>query len=264
MDLGLDGKISWVLGGSSGIGYASALALAREGSRVAVSARRPPELERAAEAIERESSSQCIAVPVDVTDPGSIRAGAGLVRERLGDVDVLVANAGGPPPGRFDTFEEADMKAAFDLTAASAWQLVRTVLPSMRSRRTGCLVFVTSSATKEVIDGLSLSNMMRPAVVGMAKNLSREVARDGVRVVCVAPGRTDTPRVRVLDEAAARAGGEDPARFRAAREAALPMTRYGRPEEIADVVAFAASERASYLTGVTLLVDGGASTGLLA
>ncbi|MDQ3986045.1 MAG: SDR family oxidoreductase [Actinomycetota bacterium] len=263
MDLGLEGRVAWVLGGSTGIGRAVAFSMASEGARVAISARDEKRLSETADEITRAQKSVCTAVPADVTDPDAIRDAAARIASELGPVDVLVANAGGPPLGTHDSLEDGDFAAAFDLSLRSAWLLARCVIPSMKERRSGCLVFMTSSSVKEVIDGLALSNTMRPAVVGLAKTLSRELGPHGVRVVCVAPGRTETDRVRILDEAAAAATGRSPDEVRRANESSVPLGRYARPEEISDVVAFVASERASYLTGVTLLVDGGASRGVL-
>ena len=263
MDLGLEGRVAWVLGASAGIGRAVASCMAREAARVAISARDEERLVEAAGSISREHGSECLAVPADVTDPRAITDAVERVASELGPVDVLVANAGGPPIGTHDSLGDDDFDAAFNLTLRSAWLLARAVIPSMKERRSGCLIFLTSSSTKEVIDGLALSNTMRPGVVGLARTLARELGPHGVRTVCVAPGRTDTDRVRQLDEAAAAAAGKSPEEVRRSNEDSVPLGRYARPDEIADVVVFAASERASYLTGVTVLVDGGASRGLL-
>ena len=263
MDLGLRGKVSWVLGGSSGIGLAAARSLAAEGAAVALSARSEDRLRDAARAIATDTGGTCVPIPVDVTDPTSITRGADRARSELGDIDILLANAGGPPPGGFDSFEDSNLTDAHELLLASAWRLTKEVVPGMRARGGGCVIFVVSSSTKEVIDGLLLSNTMRPAIAGMAKSLSRELGQDGIRVVCLAPGRIDTPRVRFLDEARAAASGRRGDGVRGESQTVIPLGRYGRPEEIGDVVAFVASERASYLTGTTLLVDGGASKGVL-
>lgn len=263
MDLGLNGKVAWVLGASAGLGRASAFSLAREGVRVAVSSRDGGELERAAAAIADETGSDCIAVPLDVTDGEGLERAAKRVAGELGDVEILIANAGGPPPGDFVSIEEDVMRGAFELTTASAWRLARTVTPAMRKRGSGVIVFLTSGSTKEVIEGLFLSNMMRAAVVGLAKTMSKELGRDGVRVLCVAPGRIDTARVRALDEAAAESSGRSTAEVAASMAERIPLGRYGDPQEFGDVVAFLASERASYMTGITVTVDGGMLNGLL-
>ena len=262
VDLGLEGKVAWVTGASAGLGRACAAALAAEGAIVAVSARRSVELEDIARAIEGSTGTRCLAVPVDVTDTTSIERAATTVAAELGPIDVLVANGGGPTPGPFSAFDDDDLFDAFTLTTAAFWRLAKQVVPAMRERRSGCLVFITSSSTKEVIPGLLFSNMMRPAVVGLAKTLSKELGPDGVRSLCVAPGRIDTARVRSLDAHRASATGSDPAEVRASSEAGIPLGRYGDPSEFGSVVAFLASERASYVTGVNVLVDGGHISGL--
>jgi 3-oxoacyl-[acyl-carrier protein] reductase len=249
MDLGLSGKVAWVLGGSSGLGRATAEALAREGAHVAISARDETRLKEAASEIDSDAAGRCIAIPLDVLDPAAIEAAAGEVVSQLGPVEILVANAGGPPAGTYGNFDDDALHHAFDLVAASAWRLTDSVVSSMKDRGAGVILFITSSSTKEMIPGLLLSNMMRPAVAGMAKTLSKELGPHGIRVLCVAPSRIETPRTRELGH-----GGTE----------SIPLGRLGRPQEVGDLVAFLVSERASYVTGVTMLVDGGASNGLLA
>ncbi|MDP9226892.1 MAG: SDR family oxidoreductase [Actinomycetota bacterium] len=248
MDLELKGKIGWVLGGSSGLGRASAEALAREGADVAISARGKSRLEQAASEIAARAGGRCLAIPLDVTDGAAIERAAAAITSELGPIDILIANAGGPPAGTFHSFGDDALHHAFELTVASAWRLAAAVIPSMRERRSGVIVFITSSSTKEVISGLVLSNTMRPAVVGMAKTLSKELGEHGIRVLCVAPGRIETPRTLELGHAGVES---------------IPLGRLGRPQELGDIVAFLASARASYVTGVSVLVDGGASNGLL-
>jgi 3-oxoacyl-[acyl-carrier protein] reductase len=263
MDLGLDGKVAWVLGASSGLGRSCALSLAREGARVAVSARRENELENVAAEIADDGGAESIAVPCDVTDADAIAAAARRVESELGAIDILVANAGGPPPGIFVDLDDAALHAAFELTTASAWRLAKAVVPGMQARSGGVLIFLTSGSTKEVMPNLLLSNMMRAAVVGMAKTLSKELADDGIRTVCVAPGRIETDRLQQLDDAAANRTGRSIEEVRAQMQATIPLGRYGRPQEFGDVVTFLASERASFVNGVTVLVDGGMLSGIL-
>lgn len=259
MDLDLEGRVAWVLGGSSGLGRAGAEAMAAEGARVAISARDPERLRAVAE----EIGNGCIDVPVDVSDPAAIDAGHASVVERLGPVDVLVANSGGPPAGDFADHDEASLNEAYELLVASAWRLTKVVLPSMLEKRNGVLLYVTSSSTFEPIPGLLLSNMMRPAVVALAKSLSRELGPQGIRALCVTPGRIATPRVRSLDERRADAGGTSVEEVRRSSEASIPLGRYGEPSEFGSVVAFLASDRASYMTGTSVVVDGGIIGGLL-
>jgi 3-oxoacyl-[acyl-carrier protein] reductase len=264
MELGLRDRVAWVLGASSGLGRASAAALAAEGAAVALSARRRAPLEKAADDIRASTGARCAVVPVDVADPGAVAAAHREVVAALGEVDVLVANAGGPPPGGFEDTSDDALGSAFSLTLGSAWSLAKAVAPAMKSRGHGSIVFLTSWSTKEVIEGLLLSNMMRAAVVGMAKTLSKELGPHGVRVLCVAPGKVRTPRLEALDERAAERTGVPVDEVRAANERGIPLRRYGDPAEFGDVVAFLASGRASYVTGISVVVDGGLLDGLLA
>ncbi len=229
---------------------------------MAVSARNEGPLNEAAAAIESSTNATCHAFPLDVTDGDAIVSVHEQVARRLGSVDILVSNAGGPPAGHFASLDDDHLEAAFELIVASAWRLARTVTPGMQGRG-GCLIFLTSTSVKEGIPTLLLSNMLRPAVIGMAKTLSQELGPEGIRVLAVAPGRIDTARSTELDEAAAAATGRAVEEIKGEGEARIPLGRYGRPREIGDVVAFLASERASYMTGVTVVVDGGSLHGIM-
>ena len=258
MDLKLQRKVAWVLGASSGLGRGAATALAQEGADVVVSARDGERLTAAARAIAAETGATCLPIPVDVTDAAAITRAAQDVTDRLGGIDILVANAGGVPPGPFDRFADDDLFDAFTLTTASAWRATKAVVSSMRARGGGVIVYITSVSTKEVLDGLILSNMMRPAVLGMAKTLSRELAADNIRVNCIAPGYHDTPRVRELEQERATSQRRSVEEIRAERNATVPIGRLGDAREFGDAVAFLASDAAGYISGVTLTVDGGA------
>lgn len=259
MDLGLEGRVAWVLGGSSGLGRASAVALAREGARVAVSARGREGIEQTS----TELGGDSIGVVCDVSDPASIREAHKTIVEQLGPVEVLLANSGGPPAGNFADHDDESLHRAYELLVASAWRLTKAVLPAMLDKRSGVLLYVTSSSTYEPIPGLLLSNMMRPAVVAMAKSLSRELGPHGIRALCVTPGRIATPRVESLDRHRADRGGKTLEEVRAASEEEIPLKRYGDPSEFGELVAFLASEKASYMTGTSVVVDGGTIGGLL-
>ncbi|MFI7639426.1 SDR family oxidoreductase [Nonomuraea sp. NPDC049400] len=249
MDLGISGKVALVTGGSAGIGLAAAKSLAREGCDVCVSARNP---ERLADAVVQlqEYGKIVHAVLADVEDPAAARRVVEETREVLGPIDILVANAGGPPAGRFDQASLADWEVAVERNLLGTVRLIHAVLPEMRSRGWGRIVTVTSRSAREAIDGLALSNATRSAVAGVVRTLAREVARDGVLVNNVMPGPIDTERLRSM------AGDEEAL---ARRAEAVPVGRIGRPEEVGDVVAFLASERASFVNGISMLVDGGES-----
>ncbi|HEU4489046.1 MAG TPA: SDR family oxidoreductase [Actinomycetota bacterium] len=262
MDLGLEGKVAWVLGASSGLGRATARSLATEGAQVAVSARRAELLDEFVSEVSGEGG-RALPVPFDVSDPGAVKEAHQKVVDGLGEVDILVANAGGPPPGGFARTDDETLAQAFALTTASAWHLAKAVTPAMKERGSGCIIFLTSSSTKEVIPALLLSNMMRAAVVGLAKTLSKELGPKGIRVLCAAPGSIDTDRLRSLDARAAERSGNSVEDVKTKNQAAIPLRRYGDPKEFGDVVAFLASERASYVNGITVAVDGGALNGIL-
>jgi 3-oxoacyl-[acyl-carrier protein] reductase len=264
MDLGYEGRVVWVLGASSGLGLGCARAFAREGASVAISARNESNLRRAAADLEAETGARVIAVPVDVGDGDGIDAAAMHIADELGAIDVLISNGGGPAPGSYGALDDPrGFYDAFTLTTASAWRLSKAVVTGMEDKGRGCIIFITSWSTKEIIPPLFLSNTMRAAVVGMAKTMSKELGPKGIRVLCMAPGRFDTPRLRHLDEATATATGRSVDEVRSESQSQIPLGRYGDPEEFGNVAAFLASERASYLTGITVLVDGGMLNGLL-
>ena len=245
MDLGLSGRTAIVCGASSGMGLAIAEALVREGANVAMFARRRELLEREAERL------GALAVRGDVT----VRADLERLVERtlaaFGRIDVLVNNSGGPPAGAASTLLDDDVEAAVELLLLSAVRLTTLCLPHLIASGNGRVINIASTSVKQPIDNLALSNAVRPGVVGWAKTLAREVGPQGVTVNSIAPGRIDTERLRSLSR-----GGEPDA-------ADVPLGRLGRPEEIADVVCFLASDRASYVSGTVLAVDGGLTRGLL-
>lgn len=251
MDLGLNGKVAWVTGASAGMGAATARALAREGARVALSARRAELLE----ALAGELGGA--AYPLDLTDERAIYATAEKIEADLGPIEITIVNAGGPPPGTFDTTDDDAFRAGFELTLASAWHVAKAASEQMSRVGHGVIIFITSWSTKEIIENLLLSNTMRAAVMGLAKTMSKNLGPHGIRVLCLAPGRIDTERIVELDSLNAERSGTMVEEVRAATESRVPLGRYGRPEEIGDVIAFLASDKASYMTGTTVVVDGG-------
>jgi 3-oxoacyl-[acyl-carrier protein] reductase len=263
MNLGLSGKVAVVAGASAGIGRAAALALAREGCRVAIVSRSRERIEAAAAAIASESGAEVLPIAADVREEAASAAIETAVASRFGAAGVLVTNAGGPPPGRFDEVGEVAWDEAYRLTLLSVARLARAFLPGMRAARWGRIVNVASMSLREPIDGLLLSNVMRAGVAALAKTLANEAARDGVLVSTVCPGYTDTERLSELSSRVAAERGVSEAEVRAAWAASTPLGRLARPEEIGDVIAFLASERASYVTGIVVAVDGGRGRGLL-
>lgn len=258
MDLQLQGKVAMVAAASKGMGRACALGLAREGARVSICARNADELAQTARDIEQETGAEVLAVPTDVTVPAQIQAWVDQTIQRFGGVDILVTNAGGPPRGYWEDFQDdAPWEQAFQLNLMSTIRMIRAVVPSMRQRGGGRIINIQSSSVKAPIDGLILSNTIRPGVVGLAKTLSRELADANILVNTVAPGRIYTDRLRggILQLARTRGISEEEAAKESAQD--IPLKRFGTPEEFANVVVFLASPRASYVTGSTIAVDGG-------
>ncbi|WNV74189.1 SDR family oxidoreductase [Geodermatophilus sp. DSM 44513] len=257
MDLELTGRVALVTAASKGLGRATATRLAAEGARVMISSRGADQLARTAQEIAEATGAQVEHCPADVADAADLDRLLTETRERLGGVDVLVNNAGGPRPGGFDALDDAAWQGAFELNLLSSVRLFRGVLPHMREQRWGRIVTVASSSIKQPIDNLMLSNTFRVGILGLAKSLALEVAGDGVLVNTIGPGRIATDRVASLDAAAAERTGLPVEEVRAKSEAAIPVGRYGTPEEFANVAAFLVSGANTYVTGQNLLVDGG-------
>lgn len=260
MDLGIKGKAALVTAASKGMGKACALGLAAEGARVAICARTEAEVRAAADEISRETGADVVAVPADVTRAENVERLVGQVRERFGGVDILIANAGGPARGLFDGLEDRQWYEAFELSLLSVVRLIRAVLPDMRARRWGRIITIQSSSVKQPLEGegLILSNAIRPGAAGLMKTLANELGRDNILVNTVCPGRIMTDRFLTGHSHTGLSREEHIERF----AAGIPLGRIGTPEEFANVVVFLASERASYVTGVTLQVDGGLVRGL--
>lgn len=250
-------RTALVGGGASGIGNATAWHLACAGHRVVITGRRPATLEAAAAELRQRTGAEVYPLVSDVADPGSAKRTVEEVSARFGAVDVLVLNAGGPPPGRILDVDDAQWLAAFDLLVLGPLRLARLVLPAMASRGFGRVVFVTSTAVRQPQPDLAASVVLRAAVTSAAKLLSREFATRGVTVNCVAPGPTATERRHQILAARAERSGSSYAAVDAEDVAVVPAGRAGHPEEIGAAVAFLASTEASYVNGTVLTVDGG-------
>jgi 3-oxoacyl-[acyl-carrier protein] reductase len=264
MDLGLKGKVVFVAAASKGLGRAIAEEFAREGARVVMCSRDEGAITKAAREVADATGGETLPVAADLsTEEGCERfIKAGL--DRHGRMDVLVVNAGGPPPGRFEDLDESKWDLAYQLTLQSAVRLTRLALPELKRTR-GNILYSTSTSVRQPTQYLNLilSNSLRGAVHGMLKTLSKDFAPYGIRVNALQPGRIDTERVRQLDEIGAKQQGKTPAEVRRGYETTvIPLGRYGEPREYAAAAAFLASERASYITGVSLQVDGGMLQGM--
>lgn len=263
MDLGIAGRTALVCAASRGIGYACAKALSAEGARVAICARDLEALVAAASRISGETGEEVVPVRADLSAAGDIEALFAEVERSIGPADILVTNAGGPPAGGFFDADDETWKRAFELTFLSAARCIRRALPGMIERRFGRIVVLASFSVKQPIDNLIQSNAVRAAVAGLAKSVSREAAEHNVTVNTVCPGYVLTDRLRALIVKRAAENQMPVEEAMDAATAEIPAGRFGTADEIASVVAFLASERASYLTGATIQVDGGLVRGLL-
>jgi 3-oxoacyl-[acyl-carrier protein] reductase len=256
MDLGLDGKTALVLGGGGGLGKAIAIALGREGARVAVAGRTPATLDKTVSEIE-SSGGEALALQWDVSNLHVIDRNITTIEKRFGPVDVLINNTGGPPPTPAAGQDLALWTKSFESLVLSVIAITDRVLPSMRARKWGRIITSTSSGVVSPIPNLALSNALRLSLVGWSKTLAREVAPDGVTANVVLPGRILTDRLRSLDESRAKREGRTVEEIKKETLATIPVGRYGDPEEYGSVVAFLASPRSSYVTGSMIRVDGG-------
>jgi 3-oxoacyl-[acyl-carrier protein] reductase len=262
MDLGLRDKIALVTAGSKGLGRAVALRLAQEGTQVVICARNEAPLRETAAEIETATDRQVLTLPADVSDPDMVDLIVQATAERFGRIDVLVINAGGPPPGQFLDLTPDDWEAATQLTLMSAVRLCYATVPLMKAQGTGSILAMTSITVKQPLPNLVLSNSLRLGVTGLVKTLADELAPFGIRVNGICPGWTRTSRVEQLLRDRAERNGTTLDEEAAKIAAAIPLGRMGTPEEFAAVAAFLVSPAASYVTGVSLLVDGGMYRGV--
>jgi 3-oxoacyl-[acyl-carrier protein] reductase len=256
MDLGLNGKVALVAAASKGLGKASALALAREGARVTICARTEADLYATAEQIRGETGAEVLAVPADVASADGIHTVVAATAERFGGVDILVDNSGGPARGRFADFTDADWLQAFEVVTLNFVRFVRDVVPYMRAQGWGRIIGIQSMSVKQPVDGIDMSNGIRPGVAGLMKAIMPDLAKDGITINLVLPGMFLTSRIIA---GAGRSPEEDQVLQAqlAPVAATIPVGRLGDPLELGNLVAFLASQQASYITGAVYQVDGG-------
>jgi 3-oxoacyl-[acyl-carrier protein] reductase len=262
MDLGLKDRVAIVAASSQGLGKGVALALAREGAKLAICARTPATIRAAAEEIRNATGVEVLMRAMDVTAGDQVRELVEETQKRFGRIDVCVTNAGGPPSKTFAETSADDWISAVHLNLMSTVHFAREVLPVMQKQKWGRFITITSVAVKQPIDGLILSNSVRSAVSGLVKSLANEYGRYNVLVNNVCPGYTRTERLTELSTRLASRGATTPAEIERQWTNQIPLGRLAEVEEFASVVAFLASDRASYLTGVSLAVDGGLVRGI--
>ena len=262
MDTGLRHRVAIIAASSQGIGLATAHAFAAEGARIAMCARHLETLTRAADKIRQQHNAEVLAEPLDVTDPNAVHRFVEAVVAHYGAADICITNAGGPPAKSFLATTTADWRSAIDANFLSAVYFAREVIPHMQKRRWGRIITLTSITTKQPVADLVLSNAVRAGVVGLVKSLANEFGKDGVLVNNVAPGFTATDRLKQLAKARSAASGQSEEDLFDAWASESALRRVGEPREVADAIVWLASERASYITGQTILVDGGVYKGL--
>jgi 3-oxoacyl-[acyl-carrier protein] reductase len=263
MDLGLTGRVAIIAAASKGLGRAVAQELAREGAHIAICARTAVTLAQTSADIQETTGREVFHQALDVADSVAVAAFVAAVEARFSRVDICVTNSGGPPSNSFRNTQPEEWRAAIDQLLMSTVNFAREVLPRMQKNKWGRLITITSSAVKQPVDGLLLSNSIRAAVTGLARTLANEYASDGITVNNVCPGFTRTARLDNLASSISSRTGARPQEVFAGWEREIPAGRLGTPEEFAGVVAFLASERASYVNGTSIAVDGGLVRSLL-
>jgi len=262
MELGLKGKRAIVMAASRGLGYASALGLAREGCKLIVCSRDQARIEAAAAAIKKETGAEVKALVADVSSASEAKRLVDAAVSAYGGLEIVVHNAGGPPAGETLQMTEEQWQKAFEQNLLSFTRIVGAAAPEMKKAGYGRVLTIASSSIKQPIPNLALSNALRAGVWGIAKTLSRELAPQGILVNVIAPGRIDTERIAELDQANAQKSGKSVEDVRKASIGGIPLGRLGRPEELANLVVFLASAAGSYITGQAITVDGAAGTAL--
>jgi 3-oxoacyl-[acyl-carrier protein] reductase len=263
MDLGIEGKVAAVGGGSAGLGKAIAWTLAHEGAQVAICARGQEQLEGTARAMRSASGSQVFPFPVDLATEDGPKEFIDATVKEFGRLDILVTNAGGPPATISAKTPPDAWADALELSLLSTIRMAQAAIPYMLRNRWGRIVCITSISVKSPLPGMVLSNTVRPGVVGYAKTVSQEFAQDGITVNVICPGYMATDRVGELAETRSAQSGKSVEEVMAGLVAGIPAGRMGDPKELGDLVAFLASERAAYITGTTIQIDGGYIRGLL-
>lgn len=257
MDLGLRGLRALVTGASRGLGYATAEVMAIEGAHLAINSRDPGNIQEAAQTITKQTDNLVYPLPGDVTDPGMGEQLVKLASEALGGLDILVTNSGGPPVGKFESFDDLAWHQAVELNFLSHVRLIRAALPFLRASSAASVLTITSFSVKQPIPNLVLSNSVRAATVGLTKTLALELGAEGIRFNSILPAWTETERVYSLMESRAKMRGTTVEEELAKQAHDSPLGRMGKPREFANAAAFLVSPAASYITGVMLTVDGG-------
>lgn len=259
MDLGLKGKVALVTAASKGMGKACASGLAAEGARVVMCARDEGDLKTAVDDVKAATRGEVLGIPADVTKAEQVRSLVGRVKDAYGAPDILIANCGGPPRGYFDDFADEAWYGAVEVSLMSTVRLIREVLPGMRAKRWGRILTIQSVSVKQPLPELLLSNAVRPGVAGMMKTLAAQLGKENILVNTLCPGRILTDRLL----GGLKGSGLSREEYLARQGSEIPLGRVGTAEEFANVAVFLASERASYVTGVAIQVDGGLVRGLL-
>jgi len=263
MDLGIKDKVALVTGASAGLGFAAALALSNEGVKLAINSRSEENLKKAAEKIQIKTGLMPKIYPGDLGVTGKVEEIVNNVTSDFGAVDILVANAGGPPAGPFMNHTKESWQKATELTLFSSMNLTRAVVPRMVENKWGRVIFITSIAVKQPIDGLIISNTLRAGLTGFAKTISNEYAKSGLTINTVCPGYTKTERLQELADVKSQALGNSPDDIYNEWIATTPTGRLGDPNELAALIAFLSSDKAAYITGSSIAVDGGYYKGIL-